>query len=413
MNDPFAALRSELVSAAARTQAPVPAPRRRRAWLPGGRARPLSVVIAALVICGSATAGVLTLTESSSQPLAGQVPGRVATLQPGGPYSVAGYHYRIVVTPSLAAGQAGWNTGIDYIGAGPQSGSGEADGGSYPTPSNPVFGGTGEGVVLYGGGQRGDTVDDVITGPQVAAVRIGDRTIRTFTSSELPAGDRAAVFFLPAGSPQPIVGWQAGQPIHSYTRIPGPHSGPNPSTWEKVPTVALLPLDSSGNPIPTTFSYPDTPFPSFWQTPQAITPHIQEAPYHGPTQPRADGICQLSEHGLPGLTPAWGHTIARIQPVNGSLGELFLSCVDAEYYLHGWPLATGVLLDAHRPGRVLDPLPGATPVSGAPEVVDFPSAALSARRIGNAWLVVRGGSGSRQRLQVLEALRISRLDLRR
>jgi hypothetical protein len=45
--------------------------------------------------------------------------------------------------------------------------------------------------------------------------------------------------------------------------------------------------------------------------------------------------------------------------------------------------------------------------------VDFASASLSARRVGNAWIVVRGGSGSRQRLRVLEALRISRFDLRR
>jgi hypothetical protein len=80
--------------------------------------------------------------------------------------------------------------------------------------------------------------------------------------------------------------------------------------------------------------------------------------------------------------------------------------------LHGWPLATGVLLDARRPGRVLGALPGAAPVPGAPGIVDFAAASLSARRVGNAWLVVRGGSGTRQRLRVLEALRISRLDLR-
>jgi len=159
--------------------------------------------------------------------------------------------------------------------------------------------------------------------------------------------------------------------------------------------------------------YPDTPFPSFWQAPKAITPSIHEPSYHGPTHPRADGVCLLGQHGLPGLNPVWGHTIAKIQPATGSLGALFLSCVDTEYYLHGWPLATGILLDARRPGQVIGPLPGARPVPGAPSVVDFASASLSARRVGNAWIVVRGGSGSRQRLKVLEALRISRFDLRR
>jgi RNA polymerase sigma-70 factor, ECF subfamily len=35
------------------------------------------------------------------------------------------------------------------------------------------------------------------------------------------------------------------------------------------------------------------------------------------------------------------------------------------------------------------------------------------KRVSRAWLVVHGGSGSAQRLRVLEALRISKLDLRR
>jgi hypothetical protein len=410
MTDPFVVLRSELVTAAKRTE--VSSPQRRWEWL-RGRSRPLSVVIAALVICGSATAAVLSLTASSSQPLAGKVPGTIVAARPGGTYSVAGYRYRIVVTPSLSAGEAGWNTGIRYIGRGPQAGTGEASGGTYATASNPIFGGTGGGFVWTGQAQRGDSVGDVITGPQVAAVRIGNRTIRTFASTELPAGDRAAVFFLPAGSPQPTVGWRPGQPVRSYVRLPsGPHPGSDPSKWTKFPTVALLPLDASGRVLPTSFSYPDTPFPSFWQAPKAITPNITEPPYHGPTHPRASGVCQLGQHGLSGLTPVWGHTIARIQPTKDSLGELFLSCVDTEYYLHGWPLAAGVLLDARRPGQVLGALPGARAVPGVPGVVDFATASLSARRAGNAWLVVRGGSGSRQRLRVLEALRLSRLDLR-
>jgi hypothetical protein len=411
MTDPFALLRSELVAAAERAEAkPL---RQRWRWL-RWRARPLSVVIAALVICGSATAAVLSLTAKSSQPLAGKVPGRLAQPEPGGPYSVAGYHYRIVVTPSLAAGQPGWNTGIEYLGRGPNSSSGEAAGGSFPTPSNPVFGGTGQGFVWTGSPPRGDTVDDVITGPQVAAVRIGERTIRTFSSPELPSGDRAAVFFLPPGAPQPVVGWRPGQPIHSYLRVPeGPNPGPDRNKWTKLPTVALLPLDAQGNVLATNFSYPGGAFSSFWQAPQAITPSIKAPPYHGSTHPPSDAVCRLGQHGLPGLTPVWGHTVATIAPIHDSLGELFLSCVDTEYYLHGWPLAAGLLLDAGRPGRVLGSLPGANPVPGVAGAVDFPGARMSARRVGNAWLVIRGGSGSRQRLRVLEALRIDRLDLRR
>jgi hypothetical protein len=72
-----------------------------------------------------------------------------------------------------------------------------------------------------------------------------------------------------------------------------------------------------------------------------------------------------------------------------------------------------VLLDARRPGQSLGPIPGAKPVPGLPDIVDLEGGSLTARRIGNAWLVVQGGSGAAQRRQVLAALRISKLDLHR
>ena len=89
-----------------------------------------------------------------------------------------------------------------------------------------------------------------------------------------------------------------------------------------------------------------------------------------------------------------------------------MSCVDTEYYLHGWGLGAGVLLDARRPGRVLGQIPGGQPVAGHPGTVNVPNGGLTARRVANAWLVVQGGSGLAQRLQTLSALRIAKLDLR-
>ena len=88
------------------------------------------------------------------------------------------------------------------------------------------------------------------------------------------------------------------------------------------------------------------------------------------------------------------------------VGELFVSRVSTEYYLHGWPMVAAVLLDARYPGARLGPIPGARPVPGHPSAVDFADGSLSARRIGNAWLVVKGGSGTAQRLQVLDALTV-------
>ena len=74
MNDPFDMLRGELVRAAARVE--LASPRRRWAWV-RTRPHPVAVVMAALVVCGSAAAAVVSLTASPSQPLNGRVPGQV------------------------------------------------------------------------------------------------------------------------------------------------------------------------------------------------------------------------------------------------------------------------------------------------------------------------------------------------
>jgi hypothetical protein len=81
-----------------------------------------------------------------------------------------------------------------------------------------------------------------------------------------------------------------------------------------------------------------------------------------------------------------------------------------------------VLLDGRQPGQVLGPIPGARPVPSQPGIVNlptgqFPSSLFSrnfgvtAKRVGNAWLVAQGGYDLAQRVQVLNALRISKLDL--
>jgi hypothetical protein len=406
MIDPFDSLRAELVRAAAvAAGARNPADSARRRWWPGWlrrRSHPLLIIGATLVIAGSAAAAVVSLTTSRSQPLAGRVPGTIEAA------SLAGYRYTIAVTPNLDAGQAFWNSSITYS-KGSTEGYGQGGGGGgYATASNPLFGGT---VNAFSFSypdptRRGDTVGYVLTSPQVAAVRIGKRTIATFTSSQLPAGDRAAVVFLPPRSPL-LVSWVSGQPIWSYLRFPavpgfrGPH---------KVPTLAVLPLDTHGEVIPSKPSAQYGSLSRFWQAPSAVTPTIHEQPYHGPTHP-LPGVCELAQRGLTALRPEWGHSVSSIGLAVNSVGELFLSCVDIEYYLHGWPLQVGVLLDARQPGRVLGAIPGSRPLAGDPNIVNFDAGRLSARRQGDAWLVVQGGANAAQRVQVLQALSISKLDL--
>jgi hypothetical protein len=417
MKDPFDILRAELVSAAER--AALPAPRKRWGWL-RRPSRPVAVLLAALVIVGCAAA-VASLTGSASQPLEGRVPGAIT------PASLAGYSYTIAVTPQLPAGTVGWESLIIYTRTGasiqpPQSGGTLG----YPTATFPVFGG-GSGPdscpVCFA---RGNAVTYVLTGPQVFAVRIGSQTIRTITSPALPTGDRAAVVFIPAKGRVFLI--RAHGPVPVLKHPPG---------MKNVLLVAVVPLARSGKAIPAQVTpQPDGPPPLTWMAPDALshwwplgefTVPYQGPGYHAPTRPRP-GVCELTQHGLPALHAQFGHTIAWIAPVPGALGEVFLSCVDTEYWMGGWPLQAGVLLDGHRPGQVLGPIPGARPVPGQPDMVnlplgrvplnydtpisaDSPQLSLTAKRVGNAWLVVQGGYGLAQRVQVLNALRITKLDL--
>jgi hypothetical protein len=179
----------------------------------------------------------------------------------------------------------------------------------------------------------------------------------------------------------------------------------------RIRATPLVALDSGGHAIPYT---PPLPHPlanvQTWQRPRAGAPN----PSHTATHPLA-GPCEIAQHGLPALEPQWGHVLTRIAPVAEAEGELFLSCVDTEFFLHGWPLQSAILLDAHQPGATLGALPGAVAVPGHPGVVEVPLGRfpgdIAAKRVGNAWLVVQGGQSSAQRLRVLAALRIARLVL--
>ena len=128
-------------------------------------------------------------------------------------------------------------------------------------------------------------------------------------------------------------------------------------------------------------------------------------------QPLPAGPCQLRAHGITGLEPEWGHVAVAIRPYPGRImGRAFFSCIDSEYYLHGWPLETAILLDAQHPGRTPAAIPGMHPLPGAPGTFAAPGdwhGELVATRRGGAWLVVAGGSGTAQRLDVLGHLTAS------
>jgi len=126
-----------------------------------------------------------------------------------------------------------------------------------------------------------------------------------------------------------------------------------------------------------------------------------------PASPPA-GPCQLRAVGPSGLVPQWGHVATTVRPFPGHvIGRAFFSCVDTEYYLQGWPLDAAILLDAAHPGSPPAAIPGLSAVRGARGLLDGSGAFagdITARRAGNAWLVVAGGDGLAQRLEVLRHL---------
>jgi len=331
----------------------------------------------------------------------------------------SGDSYRITVAPDLQAGDAGWCTDIQYSAGGkPAEGSGGCEtGGSYPTISRPVFGS----FAHWGfpaSAPSGDTVGYVLTGPGVAAIRIGSRTILAKSQPDLPAGDKAAVFFLPAKSP-PVMVPPAGTAYPYAIRVPSvdPYlvrlskSGKAlpPAKPNLVRAIPILALNEAGQVI-RYGSAQKTALGTvgFWQR-SATRGHR----LHGISRTPRPGACTISQHGLTHLKPIFGRTVQRIVARPALQGQGFLSCLDTYYTLDRSLLRAGVLLDAHNPGGTLSPIPGASAVPGQPNTINVPlpgllPGAITARREGNAWLVVQGGRGETQRLQVLQALRLAK-----
>ena len=177
----------------------------------------------------------------------------------------------------------------------------------------------------------------------------GSRTIRTVAPRDVAERRSSRRVLRPCQRTRPGV---------VDPRAAGGHAS---AGMKNIPTVAIVPLDRSGHVIATTQSTtPPTVPPSLtWMAPNAVTRSwplsLGTVPYHHPgyhgrTDP-GPGVCELAQSGLPALHPQWGHTIAWISPVHDALGEVFVSCIDAAYYLHGWPLQVAVLLDGHRRGR--------------------------------------------------------------
>lgn len=322
--------------------------------------RRLLLLVGVLVVSGSAAAAV-SLNGQRSAPLSGVV-------VDGGSGGIARSSYDIEIAPALQGGAIGWCSAITYHGDSRGFlGSGNCGGaGSTAAIGSPLF----------APGLRSQGISYVLTAPQVAAVRVKDGpTVLTRRDPRLPFGFRAAVF-------------KADH--QSSPRSAGP---PSSLAFE------LTALDARGRAIPGGTSPRFGEPTRFWQYPQR----------------QATGSCSLHARRESRLHARWGRVVTGIVPDPGIIGRAFLSCIDTEYYLQGWPLDAAVLLDAEHPGTAPAALPGMARVAGHPGVFNRRLGLvgdISARRVGNAWLVVQGASGLQQRLTALGALTVGRINLR-
>lgn len=297
------------------------------------RARPLLLLAATLVIAGTATAAVVTQTaQEPSQALTGTLPAAP---------SASPRTYSFAIFPGLAAGDPSWCTRVRLRGPGRSIFAGSGCG---PAPVGSSF--------LLGGGIEGTGtgVAAFVVGPDVAAVGFGKgRAIVPREDARVPKPWRVVVGFTP---PRKLAPPSSTAPAG---RVPA------------EPTA--VPLDASGAPLPEQR-------PKLAAALRTRKRRLHSVPAHG---------CALLRGPRPRFVDVAPARTAR--PV-ATIGPAFRACFVATYGIGGRYLQAALLVDATDPDRPAPPFPNA--VAAGDGTVHVPGAML-ARRVGNAWIVVRAG----------------------
>jgi hypothetical protein len=348
--------------------------RQRRRRSPRFRGRGLGVVALAAVLLGGVGAAAVVL-DPRSAPLAGRVPAG----QPPG-YAVAGgYRYRISLVPSLQVGQVGWCAAITTTSkSGQPEDLGTGSCGDAPTSWAPLF-----------APQLGQGLSSVFTTASVHAIQLAGRRPILTTSAGLPFGYRAAVF-------------QYVLPLHLSSVAA---SGEQFGIAALAATGHQIPYDRSGMP----------------NEPIRMWGHAQ-------TPPR--GSCSVAANPGAKLTLSVGSVVTSVVPAPDIAGSASLPCLERNVRLDSispTSLPTNervmqiyVLLNASNPSAPAPALPYMRPLAGHPGILnnaelplpDALSNGMTARRAGNAWLLVTGGHNTQQRLAVLNQISLGPLNLR-
>jgi len=355
------------------------------------RLRIFALAAGVMVVAGGTTAAIAVLSGQPSAPPSGTFTVPTGATQRGVPGAPT--HYSITATPDLNGGAVGWCLQDHfYFAQGRYSGGGGC--GHIQLADTAIVGvNAGSGSSLIGPLDRRSSVlhyasySDLVymTTARVAAVRVSPTlTIRTRADPQLPDGYRIAVAIH-----ESITSVLAGQ------RPQRRSSSPNP--------FAVVPLDGAGRPIPSHLA----PFPpprepgAFWQA-QPTSGVGPQPTLHRPPA----GACEIDTSALRGIELFFGSVVQHIRGVPQLTGRTYLSCAETQFgYRNGVDAA--ILLDAQHPGSAPAPIPNAAPVPGHPGIVDEPASdigtgkALTARRVGNAWLVIETGGTVAYRVNVL------------
>ena len=412
---------------------------RRRQWRYRGFAAAVILAVAGIAAILVASLGGGGVSIADSNPV---IPGPQSSLtfKDGLAYE-NGQPIQVGIEPSLRAGQVA----LDVREA--DNGSG---GGSYPSTEDPLFGPDFPDVVSGNRVGSFGAIDVLLTGPTVASIHVKSiGTIDPVRLVGLPPEEHAFVFFRPAGS--------------LGTVLPPDFKGDVLTETERRSILPVTLYDAAGHVVPVRSKpgYAGVPF------------HVPTADWQTPATAAPRGRCAVrSTLRGGGAQSGQAATVIRSDPAVS--GPAFLSCLHASYRWHGSSFEVGLLVNAQSPGSAPAPLWNATSTPGHAGVVEVkpvrevttiriqrvPSQlspafiayltekfgkagaaqrekgyeraareqnrhvgqlrtirtttlafAAVARKVGPAWLVVRGGASLSQRIRFLDSLRITRLDL--
>ena len=98
-----------------------------------------------------------------------------------------------------------------------------------------------------------------------------------------------------------------------------------------------------------------------------------------------------------------GSVALEVRPFTGRIfGHAFLPCAETRFRIDGEPIDAFVLVDAAAPSAYPADLPDFHPILHGDRF--FAEGGLTAMRSGRSWIVVKQGTGVRQRIVLLDRL---------